>query len=236
MNSPNRLADLIKEKALAEGELLIGFARLEEAQKGLDHEILKLVSGLEFAISLGFPLNFEVLQTISDRPTILYKHHYQQANYLLDRVSLHIAQILEQEGYRALPIPASIYTSREEKRAHLNHREVAFQAGLGWWGKCNLIIHPHFGAGIRLATVLTNFPFDSATPKSRTTPNGCNECRACLEACPAQAISQDISEFNHSACFAQIREFEKKVIGVGICGICVRACREAREKASKSSP
>jgi len=229
-NSTDSITRLIVEEAEKEGNLLVGFARLNEEKQSFDPEISNSSANLPFAISLALPLNRQVLQTITDHPTVIYKQHYQQANYLLDRASLRIAQFLEKEGYRSLPIPASIYTSREDQRAHLNHREIAFQAGIGWWGKCNLIVHPRFGAGIRLATVLTDLPFDSATLKGPTTSDGCGECRACSDACPAHAIGKDISEFNRSACFAQIREFERKVIGVGICGICVRACREARQK------
>ena len=224
------IAQLIIEEAKKESDFLIGFARLDEENKTSDSEILKPSSNLHFAISLAITLNRQILQTIIDRPTIIYKHHYQQVNYLLDRISLRIAQLLEKEGYQALPVPASIYTSRVDLRAHLSHRDIACRAGLGWWGKCNLIIHPQFGAGIRLATILTNFELSETEPL----PDNCGKCLACADACPAQAIGQDISEFNRAACFAQVREFERKVIGVGICGICVRACREARGKIVKS--
>ena len=222
----NSITRRIIEEATKENDLIVGFARLAEEKKSFNDEILNSSENLPYAISLAFPLNRQVLQTIIDRPTIIYKHHYQQANYVLDRISLRIAQLLEKEGHQALPIPASVYTSRADLRAHLSHRTIAYQAGLGWWGKCNLVIHPQFGAGIRLATIL----IDLELPVTPPLDNNCGNCRACTDACPSHAIGKDISEFNRSACFAQLREFERKVIGVGICGICVRACREARQK------
>jgi epoxyqueuosine reductase QueG len=230
MSSATNLLNLITTEAQNEGDLLVGTTRLEEESRSFDPEIKQSADKLSSAVSLAVPLNLGILRTITDHPTVIYKHHYQQINYLLDRASLRIARLVEREGYQALPIPASIYTSRSDFHAHLSHREIAYRAGLGWWGKCNLVIHPQFGAGIRLATILTSFEF----PETEPLPDNCGSCRACADACPAHAIGKDISEFNRPACFAQLREFERKVIGVGICGICVRACREAREKTVKS--
>jgi len=226
MRATKDLEQMIREEAKKEGEFLFGFTRLDEEKMKFDQEIQKLSEKLHSAVSLAVPLNLETLRTITDRPSTIYKHHYQQVNYLLDRASLRLAQLIEKEGYQALPIPASLYTSRADLQAHLSHRDIAGKAGMGWWGKCNLIIHPEFGAGIRLTTILTDLELPVTSPLD----NDCGNCRACSDACPAQAIGKDISEFNRAACFAQIREFERKVIGVGICGICVRACREARQK------
>lgn len=222
MSSKSNIFELITEEAKKESDLLIGFARLDEGEKAIDDEISHSSADLPFAVSIAIPLNREVLHTITNHPTVIYKHHYQQINYLLDRATLRMSQFIEKKGYRALPIPASIFTSRSDLKAHLDHREIAYRAGLGWWGKCNLIVHPRFGAGIRLATILT----DLEPPVTSTLKNDCGECQACAQACPAQAIGKETSKFNRAACFAQIKEFEKKIVGVGICGICVRACRE----------
>lgn len=226
----NDIFELIAEEGKKEGDLLVGFARLDGEIKAIANEISHASAGLTFAVSLAVPLNSEILRTISTQPTVIYKHHYQQINYLLDRASLRLARFIEDKGYRALPVPASIFTSRSELKAHLDHREIAHRAGLGWWGKCNLIVHPRFGAGIRLATILT----DLELPVTPTLKNDCGNCQACSDACPAHAIGKDISEFNRSACFAQVKEFERKVIGVGICGICVRACRETLTNRTKN--
>jgi epoxyqueuosine reductase len=64
-------------------------------------------------------------------------------------------------------------------------REVAFEAGLGWYGKnANLLIS---GAGsfFVLGSVVTTAPL----PANRTAvPDGCGTCRRCIDACPTAAI------------------------------------------------
>ncbi len=64
-------------------------------------------------------------------------------------------------------------------------REVAYQAGLGWYGKnANLLIE---GAGsyFVLGSVITDAPLE---PSTKTVEDGCGSCRRCMDNCPTQAI------------------------------------------------
>ena len=64
-------------------------------------------------------------------------------------------------------------------------REVAYQAGLGWYGKnANLLIE---GAGsyFVLGSVITDAPLE---PSTKTVEDGCGSCRRCIDNCPTQAI------------------------------------------------
>ncbi len=64
-------------------------------------------------------------------------------------------------------------------------REVAYQAGLGWYGKnANLLIE---GAGsyFVLGSVITDAPLE---PSIKTVEDGCGSCRRCIDNCPTQAI------------------------------------------------
>ena len=64
-------------------------------------------------------------------------------------------------------------------------REVAYQAGLGWYGKnANLLIE---GAGsyFVLGSVITDAPLG---PSTKTVEDGCGSCRRCIDNCPTQAI------------------------------------------------
>jgi len=180
--------------------------------------------GIDYAITIAFPLAAQVLEGLVDRPTLLYKHLYRQVNNLLDRTALLTAQWLESQGAKAIPIPASQIVDWEKNLGHLSHRQVAVELGLGFYGKNNLLITPQHGARVRLATILTEFSLEIPGP-AKGKNYSCENCSACVPVCPAKAIHTGPEDFDRKACFAKVKEFEKmRGISVGICGLCLRAC------------
>jgi epoxyqueuosine reductase len=174
------------------------------------------------AVSLGKALSGAVLDDIRDRPTALYFHHYRQTNAFLDRGALLVADFIQKQGFRALPIAASQIIDWENQRAHVSHKHVGRAAGLGWFGRNNLLVNPRLGSQFRLVTVLTDMPLEAATPLDRD----CRDCRACAAACPASAIRDTREEFDHRACYETLKDFRQKgYTPQFICGICVRDCR-----------
>jgi len=174
------------------------------------------------AVSLGKRLSDSVLDDIRDHPTYIYFHHYRQMNFFLDRGALLAADHIQKQGHRSLAIAASQIIDWEKQRAHLSHKHVGRAAGLGWFGRNNLLVNPEFGARFRLVTVLTDMPLEADAPLDRD----CGPCRACLAACPAAAIKETRQAFDHLACFDKLKEFRKKgYTAQFICGICVRDCR-----------
>ncbi|HDQ99917.1 MAG TPA: epoxyqueuosine reductase [candidate division WOR-3 bacterium] len=183
------------------------------------------LSRLTHAVSLALPLLPAVLATLTDRPNRLYEHHYRQTNFALDRLGLALGRAIQDSGYAALPIPASQIVDWENQRGHLSHKRVAVAAGVGWLGRNNLLVTPAHGAQIRLITVLTDLPLPTSAPTRRD----CGDCRACLEACPGHAIGETPMDFDHLACFARLKEFQRRRdVGQYICGLCVRACTGGR--------
>lgn len=174
------------------------------------------------AISLGKRLNDPVLDDIADRPTPLYFHHYRQTNAFLDRGALLIADHIQKKGFAALPTAASQIIDWEKQRAHLSHKHVGREAGLGWFGRNNLLVNSGLGARFRLVTVLTDLPLEADKPLE----NGCVTCRACIAVCPAGAIKETREDFDHLACFEKLKEFQRqRLVSQFICGVCVKACR-----------
>ena len=167
-------------------------------------------------------LSDAVLESLVDRPTLLYKHHYREANELLDTIAFRVASLIGEWGHRALAIAASQTVDWRTQHGHLSHKEVAVLAGLGWLGRHNLVVNPRHGARIRLVTVLTDLPLKVDHPLQED----CGECRACIPLCPAKAIHERQEEFDHHACYEQLCYFAKKEnIGYHICGICQKACK-----------
>jgi epoxyqueuosine reductase QueG len=179
----------------------------------------------KLAVSLGKRLNDAVLEDIVDHPTPLYFHHYRQTNAFLDRGALVLADHIQKAGFGALPIAASQIIDWEKQRAHVSHKHVGRAAGLGWFGRNNLLVNPKLGARFRLVTVLTDMPLDAAKPLEF----GCGSCRACVAVCPAGAIKVRPEDFDHLACFEKLKEFQKqRLVSQHICGVCVKACRPRR--------
>jgi hypothetical protein len=174
------------------------------------------------AVSLGKRLSGAVLDDIRGHPTSIYFHHYRQMNFFLDRGALLVADRIQKLGFRSMAIAASQIIDWEKQRAHVSHKHVGRAAGLGWFGRNNLLVNPELGAHFRLVTVLTDMPLETGAPLDRD----CRACRACAQACPAKAIRDTREAFDHLACFEMLKDFRKKgYTNQFICGICVRDCR-----------
>jgi epoxyqueuosine reductase len=174
------------------------------------------------AVSLGKGLSRGVLDDIRDHPTALYFHHYRQLNFFLDRGALLVADEIQRRGFRSLPIAASQIVDWEGQRAHVSHKHVGRAAGLGWFGRNNLLVNPGLGSQFRLVTVLTDMPLEPDRPLDLD----CGPCRACAAACPCGAIKETREAFDHRACYETLKGFRAKgYTSQFICGLCVRDCR-----------
>ncbi len=173
------------------------------------------------ALSMGKRLLDPIIDDIKDRPTPLYFHHYRQLNFFLDRAAFLVSSFIQEQGFEALPIPASQTIDWKNQKGHLSHKKIGNLAGLGWMGRNNLLVHPRLGARFRLVTVLTDMPLEADRPLEED----CGECKECLKVCPARAIKGRREDFDHWACFEKLKEFKKMdLIGQHICGVCVKAC------------
>jgi len=226
--STDKAADhkALKAKALELGFDLFGVAGVTELRGDFLIEP-KTRDRFGLAVSLGKRLNDPVLDDIDDHPTPLYFHHYRQTNAFLDRGALLLADHIQKMGFAALPIAASQIIDWEGQRAHLSHKHVGRAAGLGWFGRNNLLVNPKLGSRFRLVTVLTDMPL----APDKQLEDGCGTCRACIATCPAGAIKERRDVFDHKGCFEKLREFQKlRLVSQSICGVCVKACQGPKGK------
>ena len=202
------------------GADLFGIANLRNYQNEFIKN--KVKKGIDRGIVIGVRLSSEILEDIEDHPTQEYYHHYRQVNMFLDQLALKVTTYIQSKGYRAYPVPASQIKNWEKQTALVSHKHLAFLAGLGWIGRNNLLITPQYGAQVRLVSILTDFPLEYDSPVAQD----CGNCVKCISVCPVNAISLFPEDFNHLACFMQLKEFVKmKYVGQYICGICVKACK-----------
>jgi epoxyqueuosine reductase len=187
--------------------------------------------GLPLGICIGVILSPSIVAGIADGPTRQYAAEYERVNVLLDRLGGDAATLLHQRGFRAVAGRATVDTLDMATLATpLPHKTVATRAGLGWIGKCALLVTKDYGSAVRYNTVLTDAPLAVGTPVETSR---CGPCTACVEACPAGAPSgrpwqidrRRDGFFDASACCETARELAgRSGIGHTICGICIAVC------------
>ena len=229
-NNYHDYAERVKASIHALGADLVGVADTDSL-KGLHLDPPDLLQPFTRAISIAVRLPAAVFEGIIDKPTPLYSSIYATANRILDEISFKAAVLLQADGYRSLPVPASQVLDRRNWYGAISHKAVGRMAGLGWQGKSLLLVTPHYGPRIRLATILTNAPLTADTPMA----NRCGECTLCMDACPVGAIKGISTEAHYqnreealyfSRCVEKlVGEFSAMPsIGAAICGLCIKAC------------
>lgn len=68
-------------------------------------------------------------------------------------------------------------------------RDLAFRAGLGWFGKNSMIINRDQGSYFIIGSLLLSEKLEYEVKPLET--DHCGQCRKCLEACPTQAITEE---------------------------------------------
>ncbi len=87
-----------------------------------------------------------------------------------------IAESLRAAGYRA-----EIVADTNK----LVDRNVAWRAGIGWYGKNSNLLLPDAGSWFVLGIIATDAPLEST---GRPLADGCGRCTRCIEGCPTGAI------------------------------------------------
>jgi MFS family permease len=75
--------------------------------------------------------------------------------------------------------------------APILERSFAYEAGLGFIGKNNMLIIPGYGSYFFLAEILTTVLFEA--PEKRSMAHRCGNCTRCMDACPTGALKASFS-------------------------------------------
>jgi epoxyqueuosine reductase len=184
---------------------------------------------LPTAISVLMPLEPAVVRGLRHGPTGDYREEYHRVNAALDGATATLASVLVERGHEAVTIPAtSARAASDNGRVPVfPHKTAATQAGLGWIGKTALFVSTEFGPSVRLATVFTDLELPAG---DAVTQGRCGECRACVEACPADCgrdvqwrAGMPLAElFDAGSCRHHMEQYDQ--LDEEICGICIAAC------------
>ena len=168
------------------GATFVGVADLTPASEEIRRQGGMLVSNYQRAVSVGTALSPAIVDYLESQrdPLVMlnYRHHgYDVINARLDSIVSVLASVIQEEGHRALPVPASQTLDQDKHLGLFSHKLAAHLAGLGWIGRSCLLITPQVGPRARWATVLTDAPLE---PTGTSADHQCKDCRICVDICP----------------------------------------------------
>jgi epoxyqueuosine reductase len=141
-------------------------------------------------ICFGIPIPRDVLIT----PTYGLETTWRSQNLLyrrLDTVALRLANFLEENGARAIPIYGCMPLAMNEMGTvvgYVNQIRMAEIAGIGTKGKNGLLIHSRYGSRLMLGALLTTATLSAIRHPDDAQPGCPPNCRICSDACPVDAI------------------------------------------------
>lgn len=161
-------------------------------------EIVEALPTTKTIASLAFRLNREALRTPYHSLTSLeFRQTWDHAN----RSARDLVTSLQEMGISALNLSAGFPYEPERwpgPTFFVSDKPIAVEAGIGKMGWNRLVLHPKFGGGIVLATVLIGSELTSYDASTEFNP--CIECKLCVSVCPTGAIGADGS-FQFLPCY-----------------------------------
>lgn len=217
-------SEILKQRMIDLGASLVGIADLSslDSQQTL---------GMNKGVAIALAVDQHIIKDIAHGPTVLYHQAYKDLNERLDKLADQVVEILKNEGYQAYAQTKSgVEINQDSLSTRLPHKTVATLAGLGWIGKCALLVTPTYGSAIRLTSVLTNAPLNADSPKTKSQ---CADCNACVRACPGVAVEgklwrpglQRDELYDAINCKRTAKQLSAKVgIDETLCGKCIEVC------------
>lgn len=229
MEYDETLTRSIKRQAKERDVDLIGVAsidRFEGAPEGFHPK--DLLRTTQSVIVIARTLLSGILDELSpERQRLSYKHHmFAHLNTLNTFTAFELARFLEKQGHRAFVVQPTTPYYAQELRGVMSHRHAAVRAGLGVFGKNNLVLTKEFGPRQRFCTVLTDAKLG---PDPMIEEDFCQQCLECREVCPVQAWDSASGKFYKPVCARYQKWNRADQECKEPCGLCIQVCPLGKE-------
>jgi epoxyqueuosine reductase len=118
---------------------------------------------------------------VPEDPSLAVIARYARGDDYHDVVKDKLDELSRWLGERAGPVEGRAYVDT----GPILERELASRAGLGWFGRNTMLIHPERGSYFFLGVLLLDLEL---APDPPFIEDRCGTCRACLDACPTGAL------------------------------------------------
>ena len=137
----------------------------------------------------------------------------------------YLSRLLEKLQTRSPDVKGYIFSDNSP----LCDKALAYRAGLGYFGKNSLLLHPRFGSLFFIGGIVTNLKLEADTPIQ----GSCGDCHACEKACPAGLCGS--GQLNGYACISYLQQKKgdfteeeaalvRKAGSAWGCDLCINAC------------
>ena len=182
--------DKIREYALALGADVVGFASIDDYENTGAVDPEKILPKVKSLVVLGYREINGAVESGNDRTMMASRMSSMdfslKNNYRLSR------HIEDEFGVKAASVPVSYPMTMNPPggipAGDISLRHAAIAAGLGVFGRHNIVINPKLGSRIIFTAVLTELALVSDPPVKEEL---CTQCGLCVEACPAGALDEE---------------------------------------------
>jgi epoxyqueuosine reductase QueG len=190
----------LKKMALAAGADDAGLIDLaRNAMADYRQDLLDAMPDTQSIMTLVFRVNQNHLKSLAHSVADYeFKQVWTDANHIARQLVIQFEHI----GIKALNMPAGFpyEATRWPGKMWLTcDKMFAVEAGLGQMGYNRLVLHPTYGAGVILGSILLEGTCDQYDRPLDFNP--CIECGQCLKVCPVGAVKKT-NDFDFMACYS----------------------------------
>ena len=229
VGTPKEEASEIKALARLFGADLVGITQVDERWHYSKRPDLRTMTpvenllppGVTHVIVMGHAMDFDLVETY---PSALAGVSTGREYSHEAAIAIQLASYIRNLGFQAV--------------ASMNDTALvipyAIKAGLGEYGRNQMVLTPEFGPRVRFSKIFTSLALEIDSPRQLGLSTYCNGCTICADACPPKALPTGAPEVgsdspstlkgvkkwsaNCEACFGYWAKIKTD------CAICMRVC------------